>query len=106
MDPHLKLCMIAGERSGDLHASSVASSIRRTLPAAEIFGMGGKRMKEAGVQVIHDMTEIAVVGFLEVLRNIRTFRRIFHDLLRVIEERKPDAVMLVDLPGFNLRFGP
>jgi lipid-A-disaccharide synthase len=106
MQSHLKLCMIAGERSGDLHGSMVASKIRERIPQAEIFGMGGDRMRDAGVEVIHDMTEIAVVGFLEVLRHLRTFRSIFYDLLRVVKERKPDAVVLIDLPGFNLRFGP
>ncbi len=102
----MKLCMIAGERSGDLHGSTVAAHIKKQAPDTEIFGMGGARMREAGVEVIHDMTEIAVVGFLEVLKNLGTFRSIFHDLLRVVEERKPDAVILIDLPGFNLRFGP
>ena len=106
MGRHLKLCIIAGERSGDLHGSTVVSHIKEAVPDAEIFGMGGKRMKEAGVEVIHDMTEIAVVGFLEVLKNFGTFRSIFYDLLRVVDERKPDAVILIDLPGFNLRFGP
>jgi lipid-A-disaccharide synthase len=106
MGSHLKLCIIAGEHSGDLHGSTVASKIRGKVPNAEIFGMGGARMRNAGVEIIHDMTEIAVVGFLEVLKNFRTFRRIFHDLLRIVKERKPDAVVLIDLPGFNLRFGP
>lgn len=98
--------MIAGERSGDLHGSMVALKIRERIPDAEIFGMGGVRMKEAGVEVIHDMTEIAVVGFLEVLKHLHTFRGIFYDILSLVKERKPDAVILIDLPGFNLRFGP
>jgi len=98
--------MIAGERSGDLHGAMVASQIKSADPDAEIFGMGGARMREAGVEVIYDMTEIAVVGFLEVLKNLGTFRSIFHDLVRHVGERRPDAVILIDLPGFNLRFGP
>ena len=106
MGRHIKLCMIAGERSGDLHGAMVASQIKSAYPDVEIFGMGGARMREAGVEVIHDMTEIAVVGFLEVLRNLGTFRSIFHDLVRHVDERRPDAVILIDLPGFNLRFGP
>ena len=106
MGRNLKICMIAGERSGDLHAAEVASQILKSSPSAEIFGMGGKRMRDAGVEIIHDMTEIAVVGFSEVLKHFADFRRVFHDLLDTIEKRRPDAVVLIDLPGFNLRLGP
>jgi lipid-A-disaccharide synthase len=70
----------------------------------KLFGAGGPKMKAAGMELSLDLTEHAVVGLVEVLKNYFKFHRIFWDLVREAEQRKPNAVVLVDFPGFNLRF--
>jgi lipid-A-disaccharide synthase len=95
---------IAGEASGDSHASAVIERLRELNPDLEMFGAGGPRMKSAGMELSVDLTEHAVVGFVEVLKHYRTFRRLFNRLVQEAERRRPDVVVLVDYPGFNLRF--
>jgi lipid-A-disaccharide synthase len=95
--------IVAGEASGDMHAAALVKALKRTGPAAGFFGAGGEKLKHEGVELLHDMTAIAVVGFFEVLKNFGTFRRIFHHLLEEADRRKPDLAILVDYPGFNLR---
>lgn len=95
---------IAGEASGDAHAAELIKALRAQDPGVKIFGAGGLKMQAAGMELLLDLTEHAVVGLVEVLKNYGKFRRIFWDLVREAEKRKPDAVVLVDFPGFNLRF--
>jgi lipid-A-disaccharide synthase len=95
---------IAGEASGDAHAAELIKALRAQPPDVNIFGAGGPKMKAAGMELLLDLTEHAVVGLVEVLKNYGKFHRIFWDLVREAEKRKPDAVVLVDFPGFNLRF--
>jgi len=98
------IMIIAGEASGDLHAAHLVKELKSINPHLEIFGIGGKKMKEAGVEVIYDIVELAVVGFVEVLKHLKVFKKILEKLLILLDTRKPDAVILVDYPGFNLRF--
>jgi lipid-A-disaccharide synthase len=95
---------IAGEASGDAHAAELVKALRAQAPDVNVFGAGGPQMKAAGMELLLDLTEYAVVGLVEVLKNYGNFRRIFWSLVREAEKRKPDAVVLVDFPGFNLRF--
>jgi lipid-A-disaccharide synthase len=95
---------IAGEASGDAHAAELIKALRAQSPDVTVFGAGGPKMKAAGMELLLDLTEHAVVGLVEVLKNYGKFRKIFWDLVREAEKRKPDAVVLVDFPGFNLRF--
>lgn len=99
-----KILIIAGEASGDLHAAHLVKALKTKDPHIEIFGIGGKKMQEAGVEIIYDIVELAVVGFVEVIKHFRTFKHILEKLLILLETRKPDVVILVDYPGFNLRF--
>lgn len=96
--------IIAGETSGDLQAANLLKSLKSINPHIEAFGMGGKKMSAEGVEVLYDITDLAVVGFLEVLKHLWTFKKIFEKLSALLEKRRPDAVILVDYPGFNLRF--
>ncbi len=98
------LMMIAGEASGDMHAARLAEALQRQCPGAKLFGAGGPRMRAAGVELLTDLTEHAVVGLTEVIAHYPKIRRLFRDLVRAAEERRPDAVILTDYPGFNLRF--
>jgi lipid-A-disaccharide synthase len=95
---------IAGEASGDAHAAELIKALRAQAPDVNVFGAGGPKMKAAGMELQLDLTEHAVVGLVEVLKNYGKFRRIFWDLVREAEKRRPDVVVLVDFPGFNLRF--
>ena len=95
---------IAGEASGDAHAAELIAALRTQAPEVIVFGAGGPKMKAAGMELLLDLTEHAVVGLVEVLKNYGKFRKIFWDLVREAEQRKPEAVVLVDFPGFNLRF--
>ena len=98
------LMMIAGVASGDTHAARLAESLRAQCPGVKLFGAGGPKMKAAGVELLFDLTEHAVVGLTEVLAHYPKIRRLFWTLVRAVEERRPDAVILTDYPGFNLRF--
>ena len=103
--------LIAGEASGDLLAAELVSALRAQSsilnpPSSPLFfGAGGLRMASAGVELAFDMTEQAVIGISDVLKNYFKFRRLFNQLLALAIERKPDAVIGVDYGGFNLRFG-
>jgi len=96
--------IIAGEVSGDMHAAKLVSAVRERLPGARFVGIGGERMRAAGVEIFHDTREMAVMGFSEVLRRLGFFRTVLREITDKARELRPDAVILVDYPGFNLRF--
>lgn len=97
--------LIAGEASGDLLASELVSALKEKLPDATFFGAGGPKMAAAGVELAFDMTQHAVIGISDVLKNYFKFRRLFNELRELAIQRQPDAVIGVDYGGFNLRFG-
>lgn len=99
-----KILIIAGEASGDLYGAQLIHSLKKLQSDIKFFGLGGKKMEQAGCELIYDIVELAVVGFIEVLKNLRTFKEIYAKMLILLEERRPDAVVLIDYPGFNLRF--
>ena len=99
---------MAGESSGDIYGAALAQDLRQLAAAdgeeIEISGMGGCEMIKAGVKVKVDSTELGVIGIFEVLKSIFTFIRIFFQLLNAAKTERPDAVIMIDYPGFNLRF--
>ena len=103
MEKTLKILIVAGEASGDTHAAELVGRLRELAPGAEFFGAGGPKLKNAGVRLVYDLTAIAVVGFMEVLKHLGTFRRVFAELLAEADRNRPDLAILVDYPGFNLR---
>jgi len=98
-----KIFISVGEASGDMHASQLVKYIKNKNPNIEFAGLGGKLMNEQGVKIFFDPTSFAVVGFIEVLKNILFFRKIFFNFIKLAEQEKPDLIILVDYPGFNLR---
>jgi len=98
--------IIAGEPSGDLLAAELVGALAATPEGAgaKFIGAGGPRMAEAGVELAFDMTQHAVVGLWEVLKNYFKFRRLFNQLLDLAVARRPDALICVDFSGFNRRF--
>ena len=100
-----KFMLIAGEASGDLLAAELISALREQTPGAEFFGAGGNQMAAAGAELAFDLTQHAVIGITDVLKNIFKFRRLFNELLALAIRRQPDVIIGVDYGGFNLRFG-
>ena len=97
-----KVMICAGEASGDLHGASVASDLKNLEPQIELLGMGGSHMRSAGVDIVYDIADIGVMGFVEILRNLPRFFRLREYLSRVMEERRPDVILLIDYGGFNM----
>ncbi len=98
------LLVIAGEVSGDMHAAAVVRRLRELRPDLDCWGIGGDQLRAAGARLAYDVKDMAVMGLTEVLRRYFFFRRVFHDMLGRAAAARPDAVLLVDYPGFNLRF--
>ena len=97
------ILIVAGEASGDAHAGALMRELSVRVPGARFFGMGGPRMREAGLQALWDSTEISVMGFLEVLPKLWRIWRVLRGLERAARERRPRLAILVDVPDFNLR---
>ncbi len=97
------ILMVAGEVSGDMHAARVIKALLRKNKNLKIFGLGGPQMAEAGMDVREDLTRQALIGFWEVLKHYPQIRRRFQDCEKWLEREKPDLLVLVDYPGFNLR---
>jgi len=95
--------IIAGESSGDMHAANLMKAIRHKDPEAEFRVWGGDRMREAGGEVIKHIRELAFMGFWEVIANLRTILGLMRQAKRDLLSWRPDALILVDYPGFNLR---
>lgn len=95
--------IVAGEASGDMHAAHLVSAIKKIDPHIKFSGLGGQRMEESGVTLYEDLVRLAVVGFIEVVKHYSDAKKIFHAFLKKVSEVKPNAVILVDYPGFNLR---
>jgi len=99
----MKYFIVAGEASGDLHASNLMKGIKKNDPDAQFLYFGGDLMAEQGGTLIKHYRDMAFMGFLEVLLNLRTIKANMELCKQSIVEYKPDIVILVDYPGFNLR---
>lgn len=97
------LLVIAGEHSGDEHASVLVQNLLQEHPEFKIAAVGGEHLQEAGAQLLYDLTDLSVVGFYEVLRHYRYFKRLFYLVADWVVEHRPRAVLFIDYPGFNLR---
>ena len=95
--------IVAGEASGDMRAAGLARALKGLAPGVRLSGIGGKYMRLAGVECFTDITELAVIGIAEVLKNLSRIKKVFDQTLKQIDSTHPDCVVLVDYPGFNLR---
>lgn len=98
------ILVIAGELSGDLHTAKLMREIKALDPNVKFWGIGGDAMAAEGAELLYHVKDMAVLGLTEVLKRYGFFRRVFHHMLAEADSRQPDAVLLVDYPGFNLRF--
>ena len=99
----MKLYVIAGEESGELHGKNLVNSFNDRMPGIEWRGMGGDGMAASGVKLVRHIRETNFMGFWVILKNLKTIRGLFNDVKADILDFQPDAVILIDYPGFNLR---
>ena len=98
----IRIAMVAGETSGDLLASHLIRALRRHLPDAEFFGIGGPKMQAEGFDVRWPCELLAVHGYVDALKRYRELSGIRRALLAQIRAERPDAFIGVDAPDFNL----
>jgi lipid-A-disaccharide synthase len=97
------LLVSCGEPSGDLYAGDLVRHLRRERGDIEVFGLGGDHLRAEGGRLLAHVSELAVVGLLEVLRHLRRLRRVFRSVLAEVERERPRVAVLVDYAEFNLR---
>ena len=103
MGNHRRIMIVAGEASGDIYGADLAREAHRLDPELHFFGIGGQRMREAGVQTMVDSADMAVVGLVEVLKHFDVISAAFLKLKKMLREDPPALLILIDYPGFNLR---
>lgn len=99
----MKIMFSAGEASGDMHGANLARALKELDPEIELLGMGGSRMAEAGVNIVYDIQNLGFIGVGEILRKIPFFFRLRDFLIRTMKEEKPDLLVCIDYPGFNMQ---
>jgi len=98
-----KIYFVAGELSGDTHGAKLIEEIKAKNSDIEYFGLGGPKMNSLSSHIRTDLTKISALGFTDVLKNYFSYRKIFYSAIREIKSTKPDLIILIDFPGFNLR---
>jgi len=98
-----RVLLVAGEASGDLHGADLVRALRVSLPDLEIFGLGGERLREAGMQTVADASDVATVGLTQAGGRLRILWRTYRALARRLRADPPDLCVLIDFPDFNLR---
>ena len=98
----MRVLISAGDASGELHAAALAEELRRRSPGVRLFGLGGPAMEKAGVELVVPQHELAVGGLVEVLLDLPRIVSAWRRMTRALAEGRPDLVILVDSPDFNL----
>lgn len=93
----------AGEASGDTHGASVAKALREVYPSVEMFGMGGTLMDKAGVRIVYDIKNLGVIGLVEIVKSLPKFFKLRTYLKRIMMKERPDVLVCIDYPGFNMK---
>lgn len=99
----MKIMFSAGEASGDTHGASVAKALREEYPSVEMFGMGGTLMDEAGVRIVYDIKNLGVIGLVEIVKSLPKFFKLRTYLKRIMMKERPDVLVCIDYPGFNMK---
>jgi lipid-A-disaccharide synthase len=98
-----RVMIISGEVSGDQHGAKLVQQVKQLDPSIQFSGMGGENMRAAGVDIIIDSKNMAVVGAVEVLHHIKDIYHALKTIRKAIKQNPPDLIILIDYPGFNLR---
>ena len=101
--PTKHILISVGEASGDMHAANLIQEVKKIAPNTQFYGMGANLMHDAGVDIIVDASELSIVGGLEVITKFSKIREAFRIMQDALLHNKPDLLILVDYPGFNLR---
>lgn len=100
---NLKLCISAGEDSGDIHGANLVREILKIAPKSQFFGMGGENLKKSGVRIDFNNKDIAVVGVSEVISKLPQIYKSFKDFSKLLEKEKPNALIVIDFPDFHFK---
>ncbi|PHS27485.1 MAG: lipid-A-disaccharide synthase [Methylophaga sp.] len=95
--------VIAGEASGDAHAARMLTELNKIAPNYIVKGIGGDKMRATGAETFVDFSELAVMGLIEVIKRYRSLKKIFNRTVELLKIDRPDLLILVDYPGFNLK---
>ena len=98
-----KVMISVGEASGDLHGASVATALKNIQPGIKLLGMGGQAMRSAGVEIVHDIADLGVIGFVEVIKNLPRLFKLRDSLVDLMAAERPDVLVVIDYPDFNMR---
>lgn len=98
-----QIVIVAGEASGDLHAANLLSKVRKLHPEITFSGMGGRLMQQSGVNIAVNISELSIVGAIDIISHMPKIFRALRILKQLINTVKPSLIILVDYPGFNLR---
>ncbi len=98
-----KIFIVAGETSGDERGKEIVKELKQLISEIDFRGLGSSKLKSEGVDIIFDLPSVAVIGLTDVLKKYFFFRKIFFNTLTEIKNYKPNGVLLIDYPGFNLR---
>jgi lipid-A-disaccharide synthase len=98
-----KILIVAGDVSGDLHASRLIQALKSAEPQVEVFAAGGPKMRAAGANMVASLEGLNVMGFTEVLSKLPAFYDLMQKLKRFMQHTKPQLIIAIDFPGFNLR---
>lgn len=101
--PALTFFLVAGEESGDIHGARLIHSLKTQSPNCRFIGHGGDHMKSEGMEIIEHVESLSIMGFSEVIKHLPYMLRVMGKTIKTIEKLKPDRVILIDYPGFNLR---
>jgi lipid-A-disaccharide synthase len=95
--------VVVGEASGDAHAARVITSLKQRAPDIKVSGIGGEKLRAAGMEITIDFSELAVMGLVEVLKRYKHLKNVFNQMVENLKTHRPDLLVLVDYPGFNLK---
>ena len=95
--------VVVGEASGDAHAARVVTALKQRAPDIKVSGIGGEKLRAAGMEINIDFSELAVMGLVEVLKRYRHLKNVFNQMVERLKTHRPDLLVLVDYPGFNLK---
>ncbi|SVA57993.1 uncharacterized protein METZ01_LOCUS110847 [marine metagenome] len=101
--PVLIFFLVAGEESGDIHGARLIRSLKKQNPNCRFVGHGGNHMKSEGMEIMEHVESLSMMGFSEVIKHLPYMLRVMGETIKTIEKLKPDRVILIDYPGFNLR---
>jgi lipid-A-disaccharide synthase len=104
MQSNPNIFVIAGEASGDANGALLVDDILKINPGISFLGIGGAKLKEKNVNIIHEYSTVNYIGFSNVIKNIRKIKGILNNTVEFVKNLNPDVIILIDFPGFNLKF--